>query len=101
MRLAAAVHAEVVRFKTHAGFDEGVQLRLRAGGAMVLDLKTLLPGIGLAGMVKVVPLAIGAAQVRLSIAPAFDVEAAVGAGEFRERGHDEIGRRMGAAEWRR
>ena len=49
---------------------------------MVLDLKTLLPRIGLAGMVKVVPLAIGAAQVGFAIAPAFNVKAAVGAGEF-------------------
>jgi len=87
VRLAATVKAEVVRFMAHAGFDEGVQLRLRAGGTMVLDLKTLLPGIGLAGMEKVVPLAVRAAQVGPTIAPTFDMEAAVGAGEFRERGH--------------
>jgi hypothetical protein len=42
----------------------------------------------------------GAAQVRFAIIPAFDAEVTLGAGEFRERGHDEIGRRMGAEEWR-
>lgn len=66
---------------------------------MALDVNTFLPGIALAGMVKVVSLAIGAAQVGFAIAPAFDAEVAVGAGEFRERGHEQVGRRMGVEEW--
>lgn len=85
--LATAVKAEEVRFMACTGVHKVTKLLLRHGRAEMLGLKTLSPDIGLAGMVIVVPPAIGAAQVGLAIIPALDAEAAAGAGEIREFGH--------------
>lgn len=61
--LTTAVQAEKVGFVARVGFNEGVQLLLRDKGTMELDLKTLRSDIVL-----------GAAQIGLSIAPAFDAK---------------------------